>query len=267
MGTAPGFMLCTPTFDNVKSRTIECVEAARWSLYQDGEIFPWTVTYGDGVARTRCIMATTLMMKAPEIPYLIFLDSDILFTPDNLKKLYADLVAGYDLIGGLFAVRGGTSLSSYDDGVDGKVHIDGKIQKWEYIASGFMGISQRLLKKMVEEIPLPMLHPKSIKFYPFFEDKQHPDRDGESIYLSEDYDFCEKARKVGVDSYVDTSIQLGHLGEYTFTLQTVLDNQAKADSKEEVARLQALEESGKDVYIKKQHNLGQKVEGEVNSKV
>lgn len=259
MGNAPGFMLCTPTYDSVKSRTIECVEAARWSFYQDGVIFPWTVTYGDGVARTRCIMATALFLRAPEVPYLIFVDSDILFTPQQLRKLYEDLKAGYDLIGGLFAVRGGTSLSSFDKGENGTVHIDGKIHKYEYIASGFMGISQKLLGKMVNEIPLPLLHPNSIKFYPFFEDKEFPNREGESIYLSEDYEFCEKARKVGIDPYIDTSIQLGHLGEYIFRLQDVIDYQAKGGPKE----LKDPEDREKDEYIKEQTHLTEAVKGEV----
>lgn len=219
------FMLCTTTLDSVKSRTCECIEVARWTLMRDQIMFYWTTTYGDGKARSRNVCASKFLQNTEDIDYLIFVDSDILFTPDHLKKLYDDLVAGYDLVGGLFAVRGGTALSSCDTA--GTVYLDGTIKVFEYIATGFMGISRKLLEKMRDEIPLPLLHPKNLKFWPFFEEKQYPDRDGEGIFLSEDYDFCEKARKVGVKSHIDTSIQLGHLGERVYTLEDVLQNQAK----------------------------------------
>ncbi len=250
MGYKPPFILCTPTAESVKASTIDCVEKARADYLKSGEFFPWTLTRGDGKARSRSIIATQLMLNASDIPYLIFLDSDIIFTPENLRKLHSDLQAGYDLIGGIFAVRGGTQLSSYDNGTNGRVLCDGKIRQFEYIATGFMGISMKLLKKMVEEIPLPLLHPDSIKFYPFFEEKAFPERNGESIFLSEDYDFCEKARKVGVDPYIDTSIQLGHIGEYDYRLADVLAYQEKNNGKE-----QATELSKREAKWKKEKSL------------
>jgi len=250
MGSTP-FVLCTPTANSVKAATIDCVEKARASFLQEGIWFPWTLTRGDGAARSRCIIATEMMRQASMVDYLIFLDSDIIFTTENLRKLFSDLQAGYDLIGGVFAVRGGTQLSSYDGGDNGKVHMDGKIQKFEYIASGFMGISQRLLKKMVEEIPLPLLHPDSIKFYPFFEDKSYPERDGEGIYLSEDYDFCEKARQVGVDPYIDTSIQLGHIGDYDYRLADVLLYQKNNNGKQAAKDLSKRENKARKAKARK----------------
>lgn len=219
------FMLCTVTFDSVKSRTCECIEVARWTLIRDQIMFYWTTTFGDGKARSRNICASKFLQNATDVEYLVFLDSDILFTPQHLKKLYEDLKAGYDLVGGVFAVRGGTALSSCD--ASGMLYLNGEVKEIEYLATGFMGISRKLLEKMRDEIPLPLLHPKNLKFWPFFEEKQYPERDGEGIFLSEDYDFCEKARKVGIKCYIDTSIQLGHLGERVYTLEDVLSTQTK----------------------------------------
>jgi len=216
------YVVSTITFDHVKSRTIECMELARWLLFRQDIAFYWNVMYGDGKARSRSISASRFLTVS-EAKYLIFIDSDILFTPENLKRIFEDLRAGYDLVGGIFAVRGGTQPSSY--AYNAVYHLDGKINEFEYLSSGFMGISRKLLKKMVDEIPLPFLHPKDLKFWPFFEEKQYPDREGEGIFLSEDYDFCEKARSVGIKTYVDSSIQLGHLGEYVFTLTDVIRHQ------------------------------------------
>jgi len=208
------------------------MELAKWELASKGITFYWNTPYGDGKARTRSIAATRFLEQTTDGVCLLFIDSDILFKPQDIARVFQDVEAGYDLVGGLFAVRGGTQASSY--GIDGKLVLDGKIHEYEYIASGFMGISRKLLLKMRDEIPLPLLHPRDIKFYPFFEEKMYPEREGEGIFLSEDYDFCEKARKVGVKSYIDTSIQLGHLGSYVYTLHDVVKQQEESKAKEVV---------------------------------
>ena len=222
------YIITTITNDSVKSRTIECMELARWMLFRENIGFYWNVSYGDGKARSRSIAASRFLTET-EAEYLCFIDSDILFTPDNLKRLFEDLRAGYDLIGGIFSVRGGTQASSF--GLDYRLILDGKIHEFEYIATGFVGISRKLLKKILDETKLALLHPHDMKFWPFFEERQYPDRDGEGIFLSEDYDFCEKARAVGVKPYIDTSIQPGHLGEIIFTMEDVVKHQ-----KEEMKR-------------------------------
>ncbi len=239
------YVISTITLDSVKARTVECMEAARWKLSAEGMTWYWNTPYGDGKARARSIAASRFLTQTPDAQCLLFIDSDILFTPGNIKRLFEDMKAGYDLIGGLFVVRGGTQSSSY--GYNGKIILDGKIHEFEYIASGFMGISRKLLLKMVNEIPLLLLHPRDIKFYPFFEEKQYPEREGEGIFLSEDYDFCEKARKVGVKCYMDTSIQLGHMGEYIFSLNDMLRLQEENKSKEVVENQQRLKNLRQDV--------------------
>lgn len=206
------------------------MELARWLLFREDIAFYWNVMYGDGKARSRSISASRFLTVS-EAEYLVFIDSDILFTPANLRRIFEDLRSGYDLVGGIFAVRGGTQPSSY--AYNAVYRLDGKINEFEYLSSGFMGISRKLLEKMVKEIPLPWLHPNDLKFWPFFEEKQYPDREGEAIFLSEDYDFCEKARSVGVKTYVDSSIQLGHLGETVFTLQDVITHQKAIREKAE----------------------------------
>jgi len=231
------YIVTTITNSSVLSRTIECMELARWELFKEEIGFYWHVTYGDGKARSRSI-ACSRFLTATEANYQIFVDSDILFTPDNMKRLMEDLRAGYDLIAGLFAVRGGTQPSSY--GYNAKYNLDGKIHEFEYLSTGFWGCTRKCLEEVRDKNNLPELHPKDLKFWPFFEEKQMPERGAEPIFLSEDYDFCEKARKAGIKSYIDTSIQLGHVGEYVFTLNDVVKHQEsvradrEADAKKKV---------------------------------
>lgn len=224
------YVISTICRDSIKARTIECIENTRWSLAAEGITFYWNTPHGDGKARARSITASRFLEQTPEANYLLFIDSDILFRPQHVKRIFEDMRDGYDLIGGLFAVRGGTQASSY--GIEGKLMLDGNIHEFEYIATGFMGVTRKLLLKIRDEIPLPLLHPHDIKFWPFFEERQYPDREGEGIFLSEDYDFCEKARKVGTKPYIDTSVQLGHLGEYSYSLNDVVTLQKENKAKE-----------------------------------
>lgn len=238
------FVISTICLDSVKAQMCECMELAKWQLAKDGIAFYWNTPYGDGKARARSIAATKFLTHT-EATYLLFIDSDILFTPQNMKRILDDMKNGYDLIGGLFAVRGGTQASSY--GINGKLILDGKIHEFEYIASGFMGITRKLLEKIRDEIPLPLLHPRDIKFFPFFEEREFADREGEGIFLSEDYDFCEKARKVGVKPYIDTSVQLGHIGNYTYSLHDILKHQEANKAKEVIENQQRLKNLRQDI--------------------
>jgi len=45
----------------------------------------------------------------------------------------------------------------------------------------------------------------------------YPDT-GTTVWLSEDYDFCERARALGFDILVDRSIELGHHGVTKFPI-------------------------------------------------
>ena len=215
-------VVTTITNDSVKARTAECIELSKFYFLNRGEIFYWSIPSGDGKARTRSIQCSRFLTDSVA-KYQVFIDSDILFKPEDLMRLIEDLKAGYDLVAGLFAVRGGTQPSSY--AYDAKYNIDGKLHEFEYLSTGFWGCTRNCLEKIRDGIPLPFLHPRDLKFWPFFEERMLPDREAEAIFLSEDYDFCEKARRVGIKAFIDSSIQLGHIGEYTYTLQDVLNHQ------------------------------------------
>jgi len=188
-----------------------------------------------------------------EIPYMIFIDDDIIFTTQDIIKLYESMKSGYDVIGGIYPVRGASQLSSYAFG--GHMPMDGKIYEIEYLATGFMGISRRCLQKIKDELKPPWLNPNDwSQCYPFFASGRclnpqlfdelytslgkntmskkslmntltrvgvHVRPGSDPIYISEDWDFCETARKVGVKVYADTSIQVGHMREQAFTPQDV----------------------------------------------
>ena len=86
---------------------------------------------------------------------------------------------------------------------------------------------------MVEELKLPILHPNDWgRSYPFFEGHRgwidKPDVSGsQNVWISEDWEFCEKAREIGVKSYLDTRIQLRHQGTRIVTFQDIENYQTE----------------------------------------
>ncbi len=227
------FCLITPVYSGVDGITCHCVEEAHHKLPQWGMTFKWYIGaagHGDAlISRARSTEATDFMEHG-DSDYMVFLDSDIVFRPEDLKLLSDDLHEGYDLIAGAYPCRSGTQLSSH--WWDGKCPVgELGIYEAQFISTGFMGISKKLLKRMVKELKLPALHPNDAgRSYPFFASRsgwvETPDQYGaQDIWISEDWYFCELAREVGVKSYLDTRIQLQHQGTKIMTFQDVETHQ------------------------------------------
>jgi len=239
------FCLMTPLYSGVDGVTCWSVERAHQELPALGVSFIWfpgTEGRGDAlIARSRSIALTAFLEYGPS-DYIIFLDSDIVFDPWHLKRLNDHQKAGYDLVGGVYPVRSGVQIASYwwngkaPEGPPGLYEI-------QFLSTGFMGISKRLVQRMVDELKLPLLHGNDpqMRSYPFFEDHsgyiEEPDELGsQHIWISEDWDFCEKARKLGVKPYIDTTILLGHQGTKVVTLNDVAAHQRERQREDAMKR-------------------------------
>lgn len=211
------FVVITPFHRSMEGITAWCLERA----HQENVPFLWMPFPGDAlIGRIRSI-ATTQFLLNLSCDYMIFLDSDIEFRPVDLVRLWEDMKdRGYELIGGVYTMRGGTQLAHY--GIDKRIRVDGQITEVAYLSTGFMGIAKTMLQRMVDELKLPLCHEGNEQFrcYPFFESGSHYfEANQEWIYRSEDWDFCDKARQIGVKPYLDTAIRLGHRGEKIYHLE------------------------------------------------
>ncbi len=185
------------------------------------------------IDRMRSVAATEFL-KQDWADYMVFIDDDIVFMPEHVLALYDDMKnSGYDLIGGLYPTRTGSQLASYGLGEMGGIQIDGKIQEIKWLATGFMGFSKKLLQRMVDELKLPLLHKGQwCECYPFFVFDQHITEEGKMMLLSEDWYFCEQAKKLGVKVYADTRCMLGHIGNKCYTLSDVLQHNQQLEDKQ-----------------------------------
>jgi len=213
------FIIGTHSQNDVHSATALSVQR----LYPRGYKFFWDLRGAGGAARTRNIICTRFLQEGKS-PYLIFIDRDLIFEPEDIKLTLDDLKNGYRLIGGCYAVKDGTQLSSYGIEKNGAIPLDREIHEVLWLASGWMGFPKSLLEDMVEKLDLPLMHKGQwSEAYPFF--AQRPFHDGKDwMWLTEDYDFCDKARQIGVKSYIDTRIWLRHVGDYSYTVEEVLSN-------------------------------------------
>ena len=70
--------------------------------------------------------------------------------------------------------------------------------------------------------PLILCHPTDLRFWPFFQTMiwRHPN--GDHLFLSEDWAFCERARMCGYKIWLDPSVRTVHWGVYGYTLDDML---------------------------------------------
>ncbi len=201
------FIIGTNAESDVCIGTIKAVEDLRVVPYK----FGWDISGFGGYARTRNVMVTRfLQMKLA--PYFIVVDRDIVFSRQAIDYLLEDMKNGYDLVGGCYVVKDGSHLASCAAG-DGKIPIDSTLVEVKWLSTGFGAFSRNLLESMVDKLALPLMHKgTAFESYPFFEDHVMYDSERGYLWASEDYDFSDKARRIGVIPYLDTRIWADHIG-------------------------------------------------------
>lgn len=156
----------------------------------------------------------TLARQAIEEKYdrILWLDSDMDFTPDLLKRLSADMDEGRELVSGLYFKRKTPikpviykELGYYHSDVDDSVtptavcYEDYPRDSIFPIAGcgfGAVLVSVDLVKRVAEKFGLP--------FSPI-------------MGFGEDLSFCARVSQLGGQMYCDSGVKLGHVGLGTIT--------------------------------------------------
>ena len=208
-----------------KDQTVQCLcHALRKSDFSLAE--PEYVSGDALISRSRSI-ATTRFVRDNRAPYMVFLDTDIIFTVEELDRLILALAQGYPIVGGAYSVSNEDHLAIR--GYDPSLMIDGGIKVIEYVSTGFMGISRNALLQIKDKLSLPLLHKDTwCECYPFFEAGRY---EQESIYISEDWDFCNKARSAGLTVYVHTGCLVDHMKSKIINAEEVAKKHAKDNEK------------------------------------
>ena len=137
--------------------------------------------------------------------YLLFLDSDMIFTIADIDKLLAH---DKDIVGANYLKRtwpySATAQVHYniehpEDGEELKPGIPGCYQV-DMLATGFMLIKTHALGTII-------LNSRVNPFLPF---------NG----MGEDWSFCVRAREAGYQVWADNDLDIGHLGQVLVTRET-----------------------------------------------
>ena len=148
---------------------------------------------------------------------LIFIDSDINFEPEDVFRLMAwttdpkkGIVAGVPRIRGEERVY--ITALEYDDNQELTMNSMGLVRGMR-VATAFMMVRRDVFETLVEAHPeWTYYDKKSDRMLPAIFDFKLT----EEGYMGEDFLFCDRAREVGFEVWIDPTIKLGHMGVQEF---------------------------------------------------
>lgn len=179
-------------------------------------------TTGDAMIDRARSQEASMFYNHSDADILLFLDDDITYNPNEIVKMCREAYERKTIVGGAYVNKKEqntwiTSKPLNDEPI--VFDESGKLIEVRWVAGGCMAIHRNVLTDMIHELKLPVCHPTDLKFWPFFLPQLWQHSNGDFLELSEDWSFCENARKIGYQIYLDTSVRLGHAGRYNYTLE------------------------------------------------
>lgn len=222
-------LIAIPTARNIEADTFK-------SIYDlevpDGYDTEFQYFYGYQIDQVRNLIADWVIKG---YDYLFAVDSDISFPRDTLQRL---LNHDKGVVSGVYRQRLPEQHIEVFDKTGARLSLDAIYGKG-LVEVGGVGFGCVLIKK----------HVFADIGYPQFEYKSALDHKNT---VSEDWDFCNKARNKGYKIYVDSTIHCGHHGSSVFRLETpkeVLEISASEENK----TLQRFRELGAQRLLPEKH--------------
>jgi hypothetical protein len=147
---------------------------------------------------------------------LIFIDSDTVFEPEAILRLMAWTTTRGITAGAVVTrKKQQTFVTTLDTDDTGCVIMDDMgLVRAKRIGTAFMAIKRQVFLDIAKAMPEIEFWDENSqqKVKSFFDFKSTPQG-----YIGEDYLFCDRARAVGHEIWVDPTIRLGHLGMEEFS--------------------------------------------------
>lgn len=188
------------------------------------------------ITRSRNTLVSSFLNETPAT-HLLFIDADIGFEPEQVVAL---LASDKDVVGAMYPIKDydwdqATRQTTQEETLHeaalhyvgtpvpaNKAEWDGQFVTALYIGTGMLLIKRHVIERMTEAYP--ELQYSGIHAFPRVERKQKPqyalfecliDREN-GLYLSEDYAFCERWRRMGGKLWLNTTGKLTHTGAHRF---------------------------------------------------
>lgn len=211
------FVICICAYGAITDKTFMAFENLR---HETSHRYDIRVRSFDAlIGRSRSCISTDFL-KTNDSDYMIFVDTDIVFKPKDINNLITAMQQGYDIVAGAYSLADGSSLAIRS--FEGTIIPDGKIHEVEYVSTGFLGISRKALELIRDKLELPLLHEgHPFECYPFFESGRNTQN---GYYISEDWDFCDKAREAGLKVCWHTGVLVGHYKSRVIPAEEAIKN-------------------------------------------
>jgi hypothetical protein len=146
---------------------------------------------------------------------LLFIDSDVVVTPDDILRLMAQS-SDKDICAGAYPRRARDKKFFTDLywTENNELEFEGSLMRVKRVGTGFMLIRRHVIEKMIEAHPEWSYKnkPTGERMSALFDFDIIDDQ-----YVGEDYLFCDRATQMGFKVYIDVDISLPHIGSETFT--------------------------------------------------
>jgi hypothetical protein len=175
---------------------------------------------GDSLV-SRARNALTADFLASDCTHLLFIDSDLIFSAEQIDRLLAhDL----PIVGGFYPKKQQGDLAWVCNAhVDFPPPDERGLQSLRYIGTGFLLVKREVFDLMI------ITYRKEIEYvadgtgrteHDLWPVGVHAAKDGGRRYLSEDWFFCQRALDLGYQVYGDPRVILKHIGSSIFPLAT-----------------------------------------------
>lgn len=237
--TKPHLHICTPCYGaQITEPYFSSFLRLQFLLMQKQISFSLSmVTTESLITRGRNTLVAYFMAN-PHATHLFFIDADIRFDADSVLKL---LNADKDVVAGVYPKKGldwnrikeNAPRSSVENlkfyGSQYAVNVlpesepQGSLLEVSEVGTGFLMIKRSVIEKMFQAHPQLKYRDNlnlDASLHPHLHALFDTSIDERGDYLSEDYTFCRRWRKMGGKIWIDTSINLDHVGHYTFNGNT-----------------------------------------------
>jgi len=163
-----------------------------------------------GINRARSIQVSKWFRETTDDAFLM-VDDDIVFDPQDAERVVDRCREGYDVIAAPYPTGDASHLAVRTLGESSlRFGPDVPPLEMRHVSTGFFACSRRVIAAMVETVPLCNSN-TSWAFWPLFGFGWEFDPEaGGTNNLSEDYNFCNKARELGFRVYLDMQTCIGH---------------------------------------------------------
>jgi hypothetical protein len=174
----------------------------------------WRVPGYSAIDAARNQIATDALAKG--FDELMWIDSDVVFDPNDVEKLRAH---NLPLVGGIYAKKSRREFACAFLPETREVLFgpNGKLTEVLFCGFGFVLTRRAVYEVMQQQLRLPVCNQRfGSPLVPYFTPLVFQDDEG-AWYLSEDYAFCARARSCGFPFMADPTIRLWHVGTYRFS--------------------------------------------------